>query len=251
MKPLTQDLSVFKKFDFERPPVGISFLLNRPEGVEPLDKTLAFCEMLKESHQMGEPFYITAENDECFGKITLGMEDMPPFAEAGCLGPELEVFQDARANSRLYTDLPRLGLGTVKYVLFAPLDKMTFEPDLLVITAVPGQAEIILRAMSYSTGEGWESKSDPVLGCVWLYIYPYVSGKINYIMTGMTFGMKAREVFPEGLVLISIPYNWIPVIVRNLEEMKWVLPSYTEGREKFVARFSSMMDKLAKNYENS
>ncbi|GAI46632.1 unnamed protein product, partial [marine sediment metagenome] len=33
---------------------------------------------------------------------------------------------------------------------------------------------------------------------------------MNYTVTGMTFGMKAKEIFEEGWILISIPYNWIP-----------------------------------------
>ncbi len=75
---------------------------------------------------------------------------------------------------------------------------MTFDPDLIVIMTKTSQAEVILRAMTYSTGELYESKTSPVLGCSWLYIYPYMSGKVNYVITGLGHGMKAREVFPEG-----------------------------------------------------
>jgi hypothetical protein len=38
----------------------------------------------------------------------------------------------------------------------------------------------------------------------------------------------------EGWLLMSIPYQWIPTITQNLKEMKWVLPGYTLGREKFI-----------------
>ena len=67
MRPLQTDLSIYKKFNFERPPVGVKFLFQRPEGIEQLDKSLAFCEMLKEAHQRGTSFYFTKENENCSG----------------------------------------------------------------------------------------------------------------------------------------------------------------------------------------
>lgn len=250
MKPLKQDLSVFNKFDFENPPVGVSFQLTKPEGIEPLDKTLPFCQMIREAQERGTPFYFTQENEDCFGTMVLGMEDTPPFVEGGLLGEKFEIFQDARANRRLYQDLPKFPRGTVNYVAFSPLDKLTFEPDLLILMATPSQAEIVLRAMSYSTGEIWETKKTGVLGCAWLYAYPYRSGKINHMVTGMAFGMKAKEVFPEGWILISIPWDWIPIIKQNLMEMKWVLPSYTEGREEFYKRKERVIEESIEESQN-
>ena len=88
---------------------------------------------------------------------------------------------------------------TINYVVLSPLDKLTFEPDLLIFMTTARQAEILLRAMSYSTGELWETKKTGVLGCAWLYVYPYQSGKVNYVPTGMSFGMVAGEVFEENL----------------------------------------------------
>jgi len=251
MRPLEQDLSIFNKLNFEKPPVGVKFLLYKPEGIEQLDKSLAFCEMLKEAYQRGTPFYFDKENEDCAGKFPLGMEDIPPFAESGQIGLKLEIFQEPRANSRLYQYVPKLGKGTVNYVVFSPLDKLTFEPDLLILTATPSQAGIVLRAMSYSTGEIWDAKETPVMGCAWLYVYPYKSGKVNYTITGMCFGMKARQVFSEGWILISIPYDWIPIIKNNLQEMKWVPPSYTDGRDQYIARFNRVIGELVQESQNS
>ena len=250
MRPLTQDLAVFNKFKFEKPPVAVRFLLTRPEGIEPLDKTLPFCQMIREAQERGTPFYFAKENEDCFGTMVLGMEDVPPFAESGLLGEKFEIFQDARANKRLYQDLPKLPKGTVNYVALSPLDKLTFEPDLLILMATPSQAEIVLRAMSYTNGETWETKRTGVLGCAWMYVYPYTSGKVNHMVTGTSFGMKAKEVFEEGWVLISIPYNWIPIITQNLQEMKWVLPSYTDGREKFYERKGRVIEESIKESMN-
>jgi len=244
MRPLQTDLSIFEKFKFEKPPVGVKFLYFKPERIGPIDKKLPACEMIKEVQQRGTPFYFTKENEDCFGKVPLGMEEIPSWGEGGELGAELEIYQEPRANSRIYQYIPKFPKGTVNYVALSSLDKLTFEPDLLILMTTPSQAEIVLRAMSYSTGQIWESKKTSVLGCAWLYVYPYQSGKVNYTVTGMSFGMKAHEVFPAGWILISIPWDWIPVITQNLKEMKWVLPSYTDGREKYIKRRDNCIAKL-------
>ena len=49
MNPLTQDLSIFSRFNFEKQPVGVKFLYMKPEGIKKLDKQMAICEMIKEA----------------------------------------------------------------------------------------------------------------------------------------------------------------------------------------------------------
>jgi len=250
VRPLQSDLAIFDKFKFDYPPVGIKFLFHKPQGIEQIDKALPFCGMVAEAQQRGTPFYFTKDNESCFGTLPLGMEDMPPIAESGQVGIKMEIYQEPRANTRLYLELPKFPKGTVNYVALSALDKLTFEPDLLILMANVSQAEIVLRAMSYSTGVLRESKTPPVLGCAWLFVYPYQTGKVNYVTTGLAFGERAHEVFPEGWLLISIPYNWIPIITQNLKEMKWALPSYADGREKFEERKRKMMEELAQESQN-
>jgi uncharacterized protein (DUF169 family) len=238
MRQLQTDLSILHRFAFEYAPVGVKFTFKRPEGMELLDTPAAMCELVGVAQRRGTPFYISKDEENCFGTIIMGMQEAPLFAEAGLLGEKFEIFQEARANQRLYKDLPTLPRGVANYAAFSVFDKMEFEPDLLVIMATPSQAEIILRAMSYATGELWESKKTAVLSCAWLFAYPWVTGKVNYFVTGMSFGSKAKEVFPEGWLLISIPWDKIPGILTSLNEMTWALPSYTDGREKFMERES-------------
>lgn len=252
MRPLQTDLSIFGKLNLEKPPVGVKYLFHKPEGIEQLDKSLALCEMLKEAQERGAPFYFTKDNENCFGKSALGMMggQSPAFAESGQLGVKLEIFQDARANVRLFRQNYGLAQGSVNYVVLAPLDKITFEPDLLILMTNASQAEIVLRSMTYSTGEIYESKTTTALSCSWLYVYPYLTGKVNYFITGLGFGAIGRQAFPPGWVLISIPYNWIPTVAQNLKEMKWTLTAYSLGREKFMQWEKGILEELAREFQN-
>jgi len=164
--------------------------------------------------------------------------------------PASGIFNEPRANSRLRQFTYNMKPGDINYVVFATFDKMELEPDLLIIMATPGQAEIILRAMTYSTGEVYESRSTCIGNCSWIFVYPFISGKVNYTVTGLSFGMKGREVYPEGWLLISIPYQWIPTIAGNLKEMKWELPSLTLGKDKFAAYEQDIRKKLMEESRN-
>ncbi|MGA7677887.1 MAG: DUF169 domain-containing protein [Dehalococcoidia bacterium] len=243
MSSIQQGLSIFNKFNFEKLPVGVKFLPTKPGGVKRLDKILDFCEMLVEA-QNGSPFYVAKENFTCIGPLLLGMVDSDPIFESGQVGPKLEIFKEARANRRIYQFVPKLAKGTVNYVTFYPLDKLSFEPDVLIVTANPSQAEILLRANSYTTGKMWSAKGTPVAACAWLYIYPYVSGELNFTMPGFSFGMRSRRLFPEGTLLISIPWDLLPGMINNLQDMNWVPHSYTIGREEHKKKAKKIVDAL-------
>jgi uncharacterized protein (DUF169 family) len=251
VKPLQTNLSIYNKFNFEKPPVGVKFLPGRPGGMEKLDKSMALCEMINEAQIRGTPFYIDKDNEDCAGAMILGMVAPSPIAGGGELGVKWGIYQEARVNERLVGDSPRVPPGNINYVIFSPLEHIAFEPDLLFLLANTSQAEIVLRAMSYSTGELWSSKAVSGGACAYIFAYPYLSGKVNYITTGLTLGLKGRKVYPEGLLLFSIPYDWIPIITRNLQKMEWVLPSYTDKTaEEFMARRQGIFDELAREFGN-
>jgi uncharacterized protein (DUF169 family) len=245
MSPVPQKLSILEKFDFERPPVGVKFLSTKPKGLDKLDKVLDLCEMLPEA-QGGRAFYVTRQEFTCVGPLLLGMEREDPTFESGRVGPKLGVYQDARANRRIYDYLPRITPGSVNYVAFAPLDKLDFEPDLLIIMATVSQAEIFIRAGAYASGEMWQARGTPVVGCAWLFIYPFKTGEVNFTITGFGFGMRARRLFPEGRILLSIPWDRLPEITKNLEEMEWVPESYTLGPEGHKAKIRKIVAELEK-----
>ncbi len=249
MSSIQEQFSIFKKFNFERKPVGIKFLLNKPDGIEKLDKSLTFCQMFKEA-QDRSPFYAAKDNFACMGPILLGMREPEPIALSGQIGASDGIYKEARANRRIYQHIPKLERDTVRYVAFSPVEKSPFDPDVVIFTANPGQAEILLRALCYSTGKILTTKTTPAVMCAWLFVYPFVSGESNFSITGLGFGMKARKVLPEGLILISIPYDLLPMMIENLKDMDWVLPAYSVGENEIGEYFKNAAGEIWKEYEN-
>ncbi len=217
-----ENFAILDKFNFDIKPVGIKYLTRAPKGNKKLAEGMAFCEMLKKA-QGGEVFYADMKNHTCeAGAYVLGQREIEEQFVSGEFGSGLGVFKDARAAGRLYHYIPKIARGVVNYVLLSPVDKLSYEPDVLILLANIDQAEILFRAMSYETGEMWSSNYSAAIGCSWLFVYPYITGKINFVSTGLGFGMRRRKLFPPGMQFISIPFDRLPSMLRILREMPWV-----------------------------
>lgn len=247
MDKLINDYSVLSKLGLELPPVGVKYSFFRPDDIPPLEKDakLSLCEILRKCQAEDRCFYFSRENDEtCVGKIILGMDEFTPFEKSGQIGPRLGVFDDARCNQHFYQFVPRLDAGTANFALFSTVARMTFEPDVLVISAPPEKAEIVMRAMTYSTGEMYKSSCTPVMGCSWLLVHPYKTAEVNFVVPALVHGLHGRQLYAPDTLLIGIPYRWIPVILSNLERMPLQLEGH-HGKERYYAEFEGILKDLA------
>jgi uncharacterized protein (DUF169 family) len=244
MKYPPTDYTVFDRLKLERQPVGVKFLPSRPEGIRRIPEKRALCEMFLTALEQ-PPFYVQKEDFLCVEPLLLGMEDPEPVLVSGFAGGSAGLFKESRANRKLYQYVPRMLKGSVKTVVFSALDQMTFDPDVLVIVADTGQARTILRAEGYTSGNGWTSHGTPVMACSWLYIYPVVTGNINFTVTGLSLGMQALNVpLPEGLFIISIPWNLLPAVMANLGDDDLYRSWRTSGRDEHFARFGEHLATL-------
>jgi uncharacterized protein (DUF169 family) len=237
MKAKTKDYSVLDKFRFERSPVGVKFLATRPEGIPRISKELNFCEMLKEAQENGA-FYVAPEDWVCVGveQMILGMEDPEPVLVTGMLGGDEGLYKEDSACRAMY-------------VAFAPLSKMTFDPDVLIMTADINQAQVLLRSVNYSTGQPYVSRATPVVACAWMYVYPVVSGELNYFITGLGLGMQELNIFPPGLFIISIPFQVLPIALDNLKEIGANPTPPGPGGPAHRKRVNQLLEDLRKRFK--
>jgi uncharacterized protein (DUF169 family) len=230
------ELSILEKLELEIPPVGIKYLVRPPGDLKQLEQKMTLCEMLKTA-QEGKAYYAGVDNHTCdAGTYILGQTELKEQYINGEFGAGLGVFSDSRAASRLYHFIPRLDKNIAKYVALSPINQLTFDPDVLLIFARTAQAEILLRAMSYKTGQMWSSRYSSAIGCAWMFVQSYLSGEINYGTTGLGFGMKRRKLFPEGMQWLSIPFLVLPSFLQTLQEMPWVPSPYKPDGLDFVKK---------------
>lgn len=246
------DYSVIDRLGLKLPPIGLFYDLFRPEGLPPLDRNIekSLCEILRYAQETNEPFYFSNENKEtCVGKIMVGMDSFPPSAESGQIGPRLGVFDAARCNARLYYSVKRLPVGSVNYVSFVPCSHLDRVPDVLIFTGPAAKLEPVLRAATYTTGESYRSECTPVMGCSWFMVYPYMTGKINFVVPAFVHGPHGRQLWDSDTVVVSVPYQWVPTVITNLSEMPLELPGHA-GKEQYYAEFGGILKDLDEKMKN-
>ena len=231
--------ATFAELDLEFSPVALKYCYAPSKGIERYEGTGAFCQLVHKASTENRVFYTDKDNETCFGKVALGMVPDNGLAASGLIGPDIDMYATQAPNARLHDLLPTLTLGAHNIVVMAPIAKCDFDPDILMIVAPTEKAEIILRATSWVSGDPWESKSTPVMSCGWMYAYPYVTGKVNFCITGMHHGLKRRNLYPKGMHLIAIPFAKLPETIYALENMNWT-PLYfrqdtEEGRAELAA----------------
>lgn len=240
---------LFEKLDLPYPSIAVKYHLCKPENVKHYDgDKLAYCQYLKYAQDHQESFYITKEDDECYGKMAVGMVPKPPVTASGQAGADFEMYRSTSACRKLYQEMPVIEPGTVKYVQFSPVSKCDFDPDLIICVADLPKAEILMRATSYISGDFWESKSSPVISCAWMYAYTVITGKVNHITTGYYHGLRRRKAYPAGFEMIAIPFQKIDEVVTALDEMPWTAIAFREDEEskaelqKRIAHWQEMAD---------
>lgn len=233
-----------ERLDLEYCPVAVKFCFNRPDGYELLETDKPICHHVKNVQELKKTYYIELATEGCLGKRVLGAEPMVPFDESGAIGFHHGIYKQQSCNAKLYYEAEMFKEGTVNFVIFGPATEVDFDPDLLFFVAPTEQADIIMRAGTYSTGDLYESKASSVLGCHWLFNYPYRTGKINFVITGMHYGMKKANLYPAGLHMIVVPFNKFPAFFEGLEEMEWVLPAFqgTEESKEMMAKYYEKFD---------
>ena len=226
-----KDKELIRKLDLQYPAVAIKLRFEKPEAEHYSGEPLAFCQYVKYTQDSGKHFYIGVEDDACYGKLAMGMIDKPPVTASGQAGYDFGCYKSPVGCQQLYQKLPIIEPHTVNFVEFCPAVDCNFDPDLLFFVADLPQADIIMRATSYISGDLWESVSSPVMSCTWMYARPIITGKPNHITTGFYHGLKRRKAYPAGLRMISIPFQKMPEFFQALEEMDWTLIAFREDEE--------------------
>lgn len=221
----------FARLDFEYEAVAIKFCFSAPENYPRVDKAMSVCEFAKYAQTTHKGFYITIDDEDCIGKNILGMAPIPAFGASGNAGVDFGVFRTQAANARLYHQLSIIYPGSCNAVIFCPVSQCDFDPDLIFCVCDIPQGDLLMRASSYISGDIWESKNSCVIACNWMFTYPYLNGKVNYIISGLEHGMARRKVYPHGKMLITIPYQKLDEMVTAMGEMDWKLIAMREDAE--------------------
>ncbi|MFX0086130.1 MAG: DUF169 domain-containing protein [Candidatus Hodarchaeota archaeon] len=104
-------------------------------------------------------------------------------------------------------------LNLAKFLIFSPLNKSEFRPDLVLILSNPWQASKLIFLADY---HGFPIKPRVTGSLCWSAItYPLVTGNFNITMGDPT-ARRIHKYDPNELI-VSIPYRMIPAMIDAIE----------------------------------
>ena len=198
-------------------PVAIAFADKPPESVEQMKGEIRLCQMLDRVRLKGESFFTTVENHKCDGGSgSCGMKQMSEKVRNGEFLSKMGLFGSKMAARRFINANPRIEYGTVKTVTFSPLEKVTFEPDVIVLICNAKQGMLIAEAYAYDSGKRTLGMTGPPI-CSSIVAAPYLTGEVTYSFGdhGARNYMKIRD----EEVYVGIPAELLPNIIDSLEIM--------------------------------
>jgi len=169
----------------------------------------------------GESFYATLEEEECMGGARYsGLKDMREFpvnVQSGAFMVPKGLYKNIPAVQRSRQNETYINPGIFNAILFSPLKKAEFEPDVIFILCNAQQGMEILHANAYDSGKhGLGADAVPV--CSSMAATPYMTGKVTYGF-GDVASRQSMDISPEE-IMVSIPANDLPRIISNLREMR-------------------------------
>jgi uncharacterized protein (DUF169 family) len=215
---LGEKLNEFLKLENE--PVAIKWSVQEPKNVEKEEGKSSFCTKLVKAME-GEIFYATAEEEGCMGGARYSgfkdISDFPANVQSGAFMVPKGLYKDIPAVQRSRNNENFITPGIFNAIVFAPLNKAEFEPDVIFMVCNAKQGMEILHANTYDSGEhGLGAEAAPI--CSSMAATPYMTGKVTYGF-GDVAARKNMDIKQED-IMVSIPGSDLSRIVSNLGEMR-------------------------------
>jgi uncharacterized protein (DUF169 family) len=204
----------------EREPVAIKWSVRKPKNIKKEEGKSRFCTKLDKASN-GEIFYSTVDEEECMGGMRYsGMKDrkeLPKNMQSGAFLVPAGVYKSIPAVQRSWQENMPIEAGIFDAVIFSPLSKVDFEPDIIFLVCNSEQAMMILHANAYDSGShGLGADSGPI--CSSMASVPYLTGKVTYGF-GDIGSRNNMNLKPED-VMVTIPAADMGRILDNLTAMK-------------------------------
>jgi uncharacterized protein (DUF169 family) len=196
-----------------------------PAGIKKVDEVMTHCQFVDRVRRTGDEFYTLAEDHMCkFGSGSLGLNEVPPEMPSGeSYYKEFGLFSTQGASRRTAEKMPILPPNSTETVIYSPLEKTSFVPDVVVFICNPKQVMILIQSYMYKTGGRLETSFAGTQSlCAEGVVQTYKEGKIG-IGVGC-LGSRTFSKMEDEEMVMGIPVELLADVASGLKE---ICPKYT------------------------
>jgi uncharacterized protein (DUF169 family) len=191
-----------------------------PEGIKKVNEAMRHCQMVDRVRRTGEEFYTLGEDQMCKGGAgAMGLGEMPAKVISGEFYYKgLKQFNSQGAARRTIDKVPKLPPNSTEAVLYAPLERASFIPDVVVIICNPKQIMLLTQAFVYKTGGRLETSfAGKQSLCSDGVVQVYKEGKIG-VTVGCSGSRSYTKIADEEMI-IGIPVELLADVAAGLKEI--------------------------------
>jgi uncharacterized protein (DUF169 family) len=191
-----------------------------PEGINKVDKPMRHCQLVDRVRRTGEEFYTLGEDQMCKGGAgAMGIGEMPAKVASGeFYYTKLKQFSTQGAARRTIDKVTKLPPNSTEAVLYAPLEKTSFTPDVVLIICNPKQIMLLTQAFVYKIGCRLEASfAGKQSLCSDGVVQVYKEGKIG-VTVGCSGSRSYTKIADEEMIM-GIPVELLGDVVSGLKEI--------------------------------
>lgn len=190
-----------------------------PEDIPHIGETTRHCQMVDNVRRLHNQFYATLDDQMCKGGASvMGLAEMSPKLKSGEVYYNLNHFASLEAAKATMEKVPMVDANSIKAVLYAPLEKTTFLPDVILVIAKPKIVMELSQALLQKNGgrvnAGFAGKQSV---CADGVSYPYLTGEAG-VTIGCSGSRKYTEIQDEEMIM-SVPVDMLPALVESAKAM--------------------------------
>jgi uncharacterized protein (DUF169 family) len=196
-----------------------------PAGIKKVDEIMTHCQFIDRVRRTGEEFYTLSDDQLCkIGSGTLGLNELPPEVPSGeSYYKEFGLFSTQGAARRTAEKMPVLPPHSNEAVLYSPLEKASFLPDVVVFICNPKQIMLLIQSYMYKIGGRLETSFVGTQSlCAEGVVQTYKEGKIG-IGVGC-LGSRTFSKMEDEEMVMGIPVELLADLISGLKE---ICPKYT------------------------
>lgn len=208
--------------DLDTSPVAIGLfddVKDIPKDIKKIEIVTRHCQMVDTVRRTGTAFYTTLENHQCKGgAAVMGMSEMGEKLKSGEVYFNLKHFDNMDAARNTMSNVPYIAPNTVRSIVYAPLEKANFVPDIIMIITNPRHVMELSQALLHTHGGRINSSfAGKQSVCGDGVALPYTTGEIG-ITVGCSGSRKYTKIVDEEMI-VGIPVDKLPELVHAASVM--------------------------------
>ncbi len=190
-----------------------------PAGIPQIDEKTRHCQMVDNARRSGTQFYSLLDNQMCKGgAAVMGLTEMSAKLKNGEVYYNLNHFHSIDSAKATMEKVPMVPANSVKAIVYSPLEKATFTPDVVLIITRPKQVMELSQALLHKSGgrvnAGFAGKQSV---CADGVAYPYLTGEAG-VTIGCSGSRKYTKIQDEEMIM-GIPVAMLPDLVDSAKSM--------------------------------